>query len=400
MDSKVQEEHRNSLLAEVFKADVEIIRLRDHIRDLLQKAVDIDIQRLGYVDQVTMDSVDAFEFAVSNSKDHKIYPKVYFEDEEPYRPPAKEQKDNVEPRYITYTNVDGQETVMEGDSLEELMEKWKELENSREEEIGYVFVIDNSQYSDSGRTHKYEIATGKDVTPVYLKLPEMSGDDTEKVKQWLKENGAEYSERRNLWYIKGEQNRDRFVDSFRQYIRTQQEKPSTQQETLNRDRETLQQGIYYSYAYNKDKSIIKYTGSSIGAIMEHWKNAESGRSADDKLGHFYLREKNTETGEYGAASRYEIATGKDVTPVYLNLPKMGKNDFAKTVQYLRDNGAKFNSAKKAWYVTKNMDLGRFQQFLPKNNERVSVIGKLEGSKKTASEHGQNHAAEKKYEAAR
>ena len=80
---------------------------------------------------------------------------------------------------------------------------------------------------------------------------------------------------------------------------------------------------------------------------------------------------------------------------------MGKNDFTKTVQYLRDNGAKFNSTKKAWYVTKNMDLSKFQQFLPQEPDaRASVIGKLEDSRKAAGGQ-QNHAAsEKKYEAAR
>lgn len=432
----VKEEHRNSLLAEAFKVDAEISRLQDHIRDLLQRAVDIDIQRLGYVDQITMNSVDAFNLAVSDSKEHIIYPKdpkEYFE--ESYRSPAKDQMDNTENRYITYTDVDGQETVMEGDSLGELLEKWKELEKGRDADrkIGHVYVIDNNQYSTSKKTYKYEIATGKDVTPVYLKLPEMSGDDTEKVKQWLKENGAEYNEKRNMWYITGEQNKDRFVDSFRQYIQeTQQGKPSLQQgitvpvqevpkkvalgqevsvraspREKNPGSESRQANtsakIYYSYAYSKDKSVIKYTNSSMQAIMAHWKNSESGRNADDKLGYFYLKEKNTETGEYGAVSRYEIATGKDVTPVYLNLPKMGKNDFAKTLQYLRDNGAKFNSVKKAWYVTRNMDLGKFQQFipdLPKDNERASVIGRLEDNKISASGHEQNHAAEKRYEAAR
>lgn len=388
----VKEEHRNSLLAEVFKADAEIMKLQDQIRSLLQRAVDMDFERLGYIDRITMDSVETFKFAIS--MDHTVYPREYFaDDEETYHPPEKEQVSDAEPRYVTYARVGGQEkdTVLEGDDLGELMAKWQAMEQGRDAEhrIGYVFVIDNN--ADAAHlTRKYEITTGRDVTPVYLKFPEMSGEDTEQVTQWLKANGASYDGKKNLWYVAG-QDKNRFVESFRQYI---QDRKKTEP-GKNADEKK-----YYSYAYNADGSLSRFTGNSIEAVARHWREASpeaSGRGKNDMTAYFYVREKNTATGQLGEASRYETVTGRDVTPVYLSLPHMSREDFAKTTRYLKDNGAKFNTTKKSWYVTRDQDLSKFAKFMNKDPaaSRESTIRKLEDGKREAAGQARSHPAVEK-----
>lgn len=397
----VKEERRNSLIREAFQVDAEIRKLQDHIKDLLQRAVNMDMQQFGYVEKITMDSVDAFNYAISDSKSHELYPKDWFADGEAYHLPdrqSSEKSSDAESRYITYARLDNQEqdTVLEGNDLGELFAKWKEMESERDEQhkIGYVFVIDNT--ADAHPTRKYEIKSGKDVTPVYLKFPEMSGDDTQRVTQWLKENGAGYNEKRNLWYI-GSHDSEQFIDHFRQFIQESQKRTRPEPE------KSAEEKKYYSYRYNADGSMARFTGSSIEAVTKHWQEASSrasGRGQNDTPAYFYIREKNADTGQLGEAVKYETATGKDITPIYLNLPHMSRENFAKTTLYLKENGAKFSSTKKLWYVTKDQNLDKFERFLHPES-RESTVRKLTDCKKEIAMQAQNSpVGEKKYEAAR
>lgn len=399
----IKEERRNSLLGEAFAADSEIRKLQDHIRNLLQRAVDMDIQRLGYVEKITMDSVDAFHYAIIPGG-HKLYPESMFEEgEERYRPPCMEQKVGEEHRYVTYATLPGseKETVLEGDDLGQLFVKWREMEEKQDPEhkIRNVFVIDTNAISNP--SCKYEITTGRDVTPVYLEIPEMSGDDMEQVTQWLKENGAEYNGKRNLWYVI-RQDSSQFMDNFRRFIH---EGRGSQNTTKSRE-STVEEKKYYSYMYNKDGRVSCFTGSSVESVTEHWQQTAqgaSGRGKGDTAEYFYVREKNAATGQLGEASRYETATGRDVTPVYLNLPHMSRENFAKTTRYLKENGARFNSIKKLWYVTRDQDLDRFEEFLHKHEQKgsgTSTVQKLADCRKKTAQEQSQPADERKHETTR
>ena len=89
-----REKARNLLLTEIFDADSQIMRLQSQIRELLQKAVDLDIQRLGYVEKITMDCMGLYHYAIdARDKEHRLYPEsMYKEGEELYRPPYMEQE--------------------------------------------------------------------------------------------------------------------------------------------------------------------------------------------------------------------------------------------------------------------------------------------------------------------
>lgn len=89
-----REKARNLLLTEIFDADSQIMRLQSQIRELLQKAVDLDIQRLGYVEKITMDCMGLYHYAIdARDKEHRLYPEsMYKEGEELYRPPYMGQE--------------------------------------------------------------------------------------------------------------------------------------------------------------------------------------------------------------------------------------------------------------------------------------------------------------------
>lgn len=278
-----REKARNLLLTEIFEADSQIMRLQSQIRELLQKAVDLDIQRLGYVEKITMDCMGLYHYAIdARDKEHRLYPEsMYKEGEELYRPPYMEQ------------------------------------------EPGYP-----------GRGQ------------------EAAAPDSRK--------GAKPQEK------------------------------------------AVEEKRYYSYMYNADGGMERFAGNSMGEVAGHWRgkaSGASGRGKNDTAAYFYVREKNAATGQLGEASRYETATGRDTTPVYLSLPHMSRENFAKTTQYLKENGAKFNTAKKMWYVTRDQDMGRFKQFLPPQARESTVRKLAEGRKEAAARTQDPSARERKQEEA-
>lgn len=142
---------------------------------------------------------------------------------------------------------------------------------------------------------------------------------------------------------------------------------------------------YISYAYENGKNKMLY-GNSIDEIISKWQKIENARSEGNKLGYCYIK-KNDDSSK---VSRYEIATGRDVTLIYLKLPPMKKDEFAETVKQLKDDGAKFNKAKKEWYVTKDMDLSKFEKYI---SSKESVLGKLENNREKISENDKNNPRE-------
>ena len=294
-----REKARNLLLTEIFEADSQIMRLQSQIRELLQKAVDLDIQRLGYVEKITMDCMGLYHYAIdARDKEHRLYPEsMYKEGEELYRPPYMEQ----EPGHP-----------------------------GREQEAA---------------------APGQEPGPPGREQEAAAPDSR-----------------------KGTKPQEKAVEEKR----------------------------YYSYMYNADGGMERFAGNSMGEVAGHWRgkaSGASGRGKSDTAADFYGREKNAATGQLGEASRYETATGRDTTPVYLSLPHMSRESFAKTTQYLKENGAKFNTAKKMWYVTRDQDMGRFKQFLPPQARESTVRKLAEGRKEAAARTQDPSARERKQEEA-
>ena len=227
-----REKARNLLLTEIFDADSQIMRLQSQIRELLQKAVDLDIQRLGYVEKITMDCMGLYHYAIdARDKEHRLYPEsMYKEGEELYRPPYMEQ----EPGHP-----------------------------GREQEAA---------------------APGQEPGPPGREQEAAAPDSR-----------------------KGTKPQEKAVEEKR----------------------------YYSYMYNADGGMERFAGNSMGEVAGHWRgkaSGASGRGKNDTAAYFYVREKNAATGQLGEASRYETATGRDTTPVYLSLPHMSRENFAKTTQ--------------------------------------------------------------------
>lgn len=114
---------------------------------------------------------------------------------------------------------------------------------------------------------------------------------------------------------------------------------------------------------NTDTPVILY-GNDVEDLINKMKQINMEKSEEEKLCTCYVRMYNQEKMEYENAHKYNLETGKDITPIYLNIPHMSRNEFLQTVKKLKENGARFNPIKKAFYVTQENNLNKFSEYLP------------------------------------
>lgn len=123
----------------------------------------------------------------------------------------------------------------------------------------------------------------------------------------------------------------------------------------------MENNQYKGFAYTKGsgKPTVVY-GASSEDILAKLKSYNIARMEQDKFMKCNIGSLNAETSKYGDYHRYEVATGKDISPIYLQIPPLRDNQFRKVIADLDAADAKFNSYKKRWYITPDQDLQKFQ----------------------------------------
>lgn len=117
------------------------------------------------------------------------------------------------------------------------------------------------------------------------------------------------------------------------------------------------------YLTETETNKANFYGADLESVLNTIrKQQKDPNSSMAKVKAVYIREQ----GATGASLKYDIASGKDITPIYLKLPFAEKEEFKKITTYLKANGAVFNPHKKAWYVTKEQDLSRFLKYMPED----------------------------------
>ncbi|MCM1386454.1 MAG: hypothetical protein NC231_03940 [Bacillus sp. (in: Bacteria)] len=205
--------------------------------------------------------------------------------------------------------------------------------------------------AQSGEYHQegiYLIESGRDVTPVEIKLPYMSKETFDTVKQEIKDMGAKFDGNRKMWYIER----------------------STPQETFDSIQSSIDAKSQYKAIYYDGDTRREAYGATKEDAFQAVQEATPGRKETDRC---YVQERDAQSGEYQQEGIYLIESGRDVTPVKLNMPYMSRETFDTVRQEIKDMGAKFDGDKKAWYVERSIgddSIKQIQNHLEKHDEGV------------------------------
>lgn len=127
------------------------------------------------------------------------------------------------------------------------------------------------------------------------------------------------------------------------------------------------QGIGYPKkdGQSKPDPVVIY-GKNPASIITQMRMRNQQYEMDKRMPSCYIRSLNEGKNQYENPEKYDLDTGMNITTIYLKLPNLKREDFVKLTSDLRKKGAKYNPAKKAFYVTKQDDLNLFKDYLPQD----------------------------------
>lgn len=233
---------------------------------------------------------------------------------------------------------------------------------------GVVYpVLESQQTQDISQTkpENESIPPMPEKDKIILSLPRMPREEFRELVRNLKMHGAKFDIESKKWYIPSNLKNPSFFAPYtgqNASVKNELEMESVAPEQVGA-------GIkekFRVYAYTKstgDKPPKAIYGDNVEHLISLLQDYNRGRTKDMKFQTCYVQKLNSDN-KYENIARYDVITGEDITPIYLNLPHLKQDRFKELVAEIKAAGAIYSPAKKAFFITRQMDLNKFSAYLP------------------------------------
>lgn len=309
----------NQLSAGIFQTDSQIMQLQDEKADLIQQLIDLDMKKEGKLTDLTRQILEVNHVILNESESSELV------DDEEYG--ISDEKLPVLGR-VSFSNGE----IIEYTDKEEYLKCIRE-------EIDYMY---SSGFSYETYSNDPELRKAIDDI-VYNFSGEINPNDI----NYYNEKYASKDE---------------------------QDKSSINERTVH-EPEMYMGSVYFSDFQSHKETFV---GKSPEDVINIIKNLQEDKDNPiSRVKTVYIQKKTPGVEKTGPASKYDIASGRDITPIYLQIPHLKPEEFKKTTTYLKEHGAVYNPYKKAWYVTKEKDLSKFNNYLPEDMKTITEEQRVE-----------------------
>ncbi len=238
----------------------------------------------------------------------------------------QEDFDRFRPREDGRTYIDFLPESMTNEQSDQIVAHLKSIGAKFDPEVGQWYVEKDWQMPQFEQQNEKEnqIESGQDAAIVQIKVPYLSKESFKEAVSELKQMGVHFDRDKRIWYAE----RSDYLKAALQI-----------QKYL--DTKSMFKVTYYE---NSEKKNI-----SAETKEDALEAARFDKADIKKTDRCYVSERD-EFGKYQRDGVYLIESGRDITPVISHLPYMSSESFSSVLSVIKDMGAKFNVKDKVWYV--------------------------------------------------
>lgn len=225
-----------------------------------------------------------------------------------------------------------------------------------------------------------QVSNEKEQNKIVLHLPRMPRTQFRDLVKQLKSHGAKFDANHKEWSIISDNHN---MDFFAPYITGKENGDYSFQGLVAPEqigageKENFRVYAYTRSEYTKPpKPIYGENAEQLVAKLQEYNRT---RTEEMKYQTCYVQKLNRMTNKYENMSRYDVITGEDITPIYLNLPHLKPTMFKELVNEIEAAGAMYSPVKKAFYITRQADLNKFAAYLPLSGKE-EIVGENRSKK--------------------
>lgn len=190
-------------------------------------------------------------------------------------------------------------------------------------------------------------------------LPRMPHEQYLQVVENLKSLGAKFDRDLKQWYVEADWKLPEASQEAIENISAEQDNIPKEEKKEEKEIEVMDEKKFKAVYYDGNSERKKLFSGTKEGVIQAVREAKPEVKENERC---YIQERDTEAGKYQQEGIYLISSGKDVTPVEIRLPYISsKETFDSVRQEIKTLGARFSGEKKVWYAERSIGEDKIDQ---------------------------------------